>query len=81
VADSDTCQLRNVENILINGAAADMLDKIGNAALAATLRTKAAAASQILIDGETNQNANNPVVIPYVEGFSDGACGWTKDRF
>jgi hypothetical protein len=81
VADADTCQLRNVENILINGAAADMLDKIGNAALAATLRTKAAAASAIMVDGETNQNANNPVVIPYVEGFSDGDCGWTKDRF
>jgi hypothetical protein len=73
VADADTCQLRNVENILINGAAADMLDKMGNAALAATLRQKATAASQIMIDGETNQNANNPQVIPYVEGDS---CGW-----
>jgi hypothetical protein len=79
VDDADTCQLRNVENILINGAAADMLDKIGNAALAATLRTKAAAASQIMVDGETNQNASNPVVIPYVEGFS--GCGTSDISF
>ena len=79
VADADTCQLRNVENILINGAAADMLDKMGNAALSATLRTKAGAALQIMIDGETNQNAINPRVIPYVEGHSE--CHFGKEIF
>lgn len=67
VADEDTCQLRNVENILINGAAADMLDKIGNATLAKTLRDKAAANLQIMMDGETRQNAHNSIVTPYVE--------------
>ena len=67
VAEADTCQLRNVENILINGAAADMLDKIGNAALASTLRNKASASLQLLVDGETNQNAHNSIVVPYTE--------------
>ena len=43
-----------------------MLDKMYNAALSATLRTKAAAALKIMVDGETNQNAINPRVIPYV---------------
>lgn len=68
VDDADTCQLRNVENILINAAAADMLGKMGNAALAATLAAKAAASVAVMIDGEINQNTDSsPMVIPYVE--------------
>lgn len=66
VSDNDTCQLRNVENILINGAAADMLMS-SDVNLANVYRQKAGELVKALVDGETNQNAYEPTITPYVE--------------
>lgn len=66
IADNDTTQLRNCENILINGAAADMLTK-SDPALSTSLRNKAGELLKVLIDGETKQSAYEPTITPYVE--------------
>lgn len=66
IDDNDSCQLRNVENILIAGATADILTK-SDANQAQVYRAKAAELLKILLSGETEQNAHEPTITPYVE--------------
>lgn len=64
--DGDTCQLTGIENILINGAAADML--LGaKPEVAASLQKKAAANLQVLVDREMKQQTYAPRIVPYTE--------------
>src|SRR5581483_10877723 len=76
--DNDTCQLRNVENILINASAADMLFQMGQPDRGNALKLKADAAMQELIDGETKQAEYAPRILPYTEpdygyGYGNGS--------
>lgn len=70
VSDEDTPMLRKAANALISSASADMFDHLGKGKEAEYCRQRAAAALQILKDGELNQNARQPRVIPYVEPFA-----------
>ncbi|HET7630231.1 MAG TPA: hypothetical protein VFK03_02555, partial [Candidatus Saccharimonadales bacterium] len=71
--DNDSPQLRNVNNILINAAAADIFDRLGNAEMAKKYQEKAAAQTEIFIKAETNQNAYQPKIVPYTENYR--RCG------
>lgn len=71
IDDNDSPLLRNAHQVLINGAAADMFDRLGSGDMATKYAQKAAAQTQILIDGEIKQNTVTPRVIPYVETSPD----------
>jgi hypothetical protein len=68
VDDNDSPQLRNAANILINGAAADMFDRLGNDAMAQKYSAKASALTQVLVKGETEQATRTTKIVPYTEG-------------
>ncbi len=70
VNDHDAPALRNVASILINSAAADMFDKLGQGDMAAKYTQKAQALTQVLIKGETEQSTNIVKITPYTESFS-----------
>jgi hypothetical protein len=70
VDDNDSPQLRNVANILINSAAADMFDKLGQGDMAAKYTQKAQALTQVLVKGDTEQSTHIVKVTPYTEAFS-----------
>jgi len=72
--DKDTAQIRNCENVLIDGAAADMLFQLGQADQATLLRQKANANMQTLIDAQTKQSTYQPRVLPYTEPNYDTSC-------
>lgn len=67
VTDQDTPALRDIQNVLINAAATDMLTKMGNAAGATVAKGKADAAMKTLMDLERQQSAQQPRIIPMVE--------------
>jgi hypothetical protein len=65
VSDEDTPMLRKVANALISSAVADLLESLGKDPKSA--RERAAAALQIIKDGELRQNARQPRVVPSIE--------------
>lgn len=65
--EHDTPQLRNVSNILINAAASNILLRLGNKDLGKELQNKAAALVQVFTKAETEQNAHEEIIVPYVE--------------
>jgi hypothetical protein len=65
--DEDTPLLRDIGNVLINLATADMFSKMGNDKGSADARAKANENLQTLIDLERSQGANSWQVIPDVE--------------
>ena len=76
VAGSDTPQVRNMHNILVNGAVAAISK---DPAMVTKFAAKSDTARKILLEGETNQQTRSPRVIPYVESYMDYAdnCeGW-----
>ena len=70
VTDEDTPLLRDIQNVLINAAAADMFVKLGNNDAATAAKAKADAALKTMIDLEQSQSAQSQRVIPYVEPMS-----------
>lgn len=71
IKDLDSPLLRNVSGILINAAAGDMFDRLGNAEQSAKYSAKAAAQAQTLTDAETKQNAFHPIITPYADSGDD----------
>jgi hypothetical protein len=71
LTDEDTPLLRDIGNVLINLAAADMFSKLGNAPEAAATKNKADEAIKILIDLEKQQGAITAQVVPEVEPSGD----------
>lgn len=65
--DEDTPLLRDIGNVLINLATADMFSKIGNKDGAAEARAKANDDLKTLISLEMTQGAMSPQVVPDVE--------------
>jgi hypothetical protein len=73
IDDLDSPQLRNISNILINAAAADMFDRLGNDAQATKYSAKTAAQIQTLVDADMKQSAYQPVITPYVSSCEDSS--------
>lgn len=72
LSDEDTPMLRDIGNVLINLAAADMFSKIGNKDGALDARTKADEALKTLISLEVTQGAMSPQIVPEVEPYGYG---------
>lgn len=68
--DSDSPQLRNCNNILINAAAADILFRLEKPDLANQLSQKAQEQMKVLTTAETAHNAYTPMVVPYAENYA-----------
>jgi len=68
VTDEDTPILRNIQNVLINAAVADMLDRTGKGADA---RKQADSDLKIMVDLETSQGAFTATVVPDADGYCD----------
>lgn len=67
--DEDTPMLRDIGNVLINLATADMFSKIGNKDGAAEARAKANDDLKTLISLEMTQGAISPQIVPEVEYY------------
>lgn len=67
VDDQDSCQIRDVENILINATAADLLFQLGQTDRAMMLKQKAEQNMQTLATAATTQSAYEPTILPYTE--------------
>ena len=77
LTDQDTPIITGAQTVLIAGAAADLMQKLGQNDQANSLRSRADAAAKVLINLNTDQNAYMPRFIPdvaptaYVGGGSD----------
>lgn len=78
LTDQDTPIITGCQSAIINGAASDILSKIGQADQAKRCQDKATAAVQNLISLNTTQAAYAPRFIPYVEASEIGLDSLTS---
>jgi hypothetical protein len=74
IDDQDSCQIRDVENVLINATAADMLLQSGQSDQAAMLKAKSEQSMATLVSALTQQQAYEPRIMPYTE--PDNNTSW-----
>lgn len=69
LTNEDTPLLRGIGNVLIALATSKMWSKMGNDKAAVTSGEEAKGSLQVMINRETQQTANAPRILPYVEGI------------
>jgi hypothetical protein len=79
--DEDTPMITGAQGVLISAASADLFTRLGNLEAANVYRTRAEAATRILVSENTDQAAHSPKIVPLVEpmalGVGDDPC-WSK---
>lgn len=80
LSDQDTPIITSCQQALISSSAADLFTRMGDAR-ADSQRTRAEAATKVLMGLNTNQAAYQPRLIPQVDSYAyteDRYCGWLR---